>query len=151
MKRAFISVHVRAFSHATEDLEKVLMAVRNVAGDVDLESKKTEGHHGNPLIVIEGSSTGSDSAEKLLARLNDHDLREIADTAEQRIDDSCNLFLRLDKQRAYAGEPALTGSDDAVSVRIKVSAFPARAETAVLIVGEYIADLLVGRANPPPK
>ncbi len=147
MKRPFISVHVRAFCHATEDQTKVETAVRNVAGDLELSSKKTVGHHGNPLIVIEGEAIGSDAAKGVLARLSDDDLMSLADTAEGRMDESCNLFFRLDKQKAFAGETALTRSEDAVAVRIKVSAFPARTEGAVAVLRTHIQEALAARAR----
>lgn len=147
MKRPFISVHVRAFCHETEDLAKVEGAVRSVSGDVELRSKRTEGHHGNHLTVIEGDFTDSAVAEAVLRRLSDDDLRTLVDTAGRRTDESCNFFLRLDKQRACGGEAVLTHSDDAVSVRIKVSAFPAKSETAVATVRAFIAEVMSTRAG----
>lgn len=147
MKRPFLSVHVRAFCHATEDQTRVETAVRNVAGDLVLTSKKTVGHHGNPLIVIEGEATGSDAAEGVLARLSDDDMKSLADTAEERMDESCNLFLRLDKQKAFADEAALTRSEDAVAVRIKVSAFPAKTEGAVIVLRTHIQGALAARVR----
>jgi len=148
VKRPFVSLHVRAFCHATEDLAKVELSMRNVAGDIELTSKRTEGHHGNELIVIEGDSTKSEDAEALLRRLRANDLRTISESAEQRMDESCNLFMRFDKQLAYGGEAVLTRSDDAVSVRVKVSAFPARVETAIRAVREHISDILAARDDP---
>jgi hypothetical protein len=148
VRRPFISVHVRAFCHATEDQSKVEIAVRNVVGDIELTSKKTDGHHGNPLVVIEGEAIGSDAAEGVLARLSHDDLTALADTAAQRMDESCNLFLRLDKQKAYGGESVLTRHDDAVSVRIKVSAFPAKMENALLVVRTHLEGVLADGSRP---
>ena len=123
------------------------LAVRNVVGEIVLEAKKTEGHHGNPLIVIEGSALGSDVAENLLSRLGDVDLAALSDTASQRIDESCNLFLRFDKQKAFLGETTMTLQDDAIAVRVKVSAFPAKPETAMRVVREHVGELLASRAT----
>ena len=50
------------------------------------------------------------------------------DELDQRVDDNCALFLRLDKQAAFRGEVRL-GSG--ITVRAKVEAYPAKQATAV--------------------
>ncbi|MEB3846558.1 MAG: exosome protein, partial [Desulfurococcales archaeon] len=50
-------LELRVYSHATEDKEKVLKAIRNILGDEYWEKAQVSeevysGHYGNPVIVI---------------------------------------------------------------------------------------------------
>lgn len=141
MNAAFSSMHGRVLSHSTEQLDRVEKAISEVFVDCALERKRALGHHGNEIIVIETSSTSRDCAVALLRRLPSHELDLVARTLDARIDDSCNLFLRIDKQRAFLGEIVLASNDDAVAVRMKVRAFPARKERAVSVVSELLAEI----------
>ncbi len=104
-------VDIRVFAHATEDLEKVLNAVRNLLSD-DLaqtavfEKNDLTGHHGNPIILFNSSLTDKKALPNLLEKIAaglsaldketlDHDLNL---HLEKR-----NLYLRFDKQSAYTG------------------------------------------------
>ena len=140
----FSSMHVRALCHATEVRARVEQAVLNVAGEAELESSKTHGHHGNEIIVIEAHMKGSRQMERLLCRLSAADVREIRDTVDERMDDSCNLFIRLDKQKAFSGELTLADNDDAVAVRAKVAAYPARKSVATQAVRDFL-DSVIGQ------
>lgn len=142
-KGPFGSVHARALCHATEERERVELAVLNTIGGVELETSRTHGHHGNEILVIEAHAKGSRHAEHLFDRLCTSDMEEILSTIEIRTDESCNLFIRIDKQRAFGGEVTLARDDDAVAVRIKVAVFPAKKPLAV----EAVHDFLVSRTD----
>jgi RNA binding exosome subunit len=58
------------------------------------------------------------------------------------MDEEGNLFLRLDKQRAFLGELRLSGSEDIISVRGSVKAYPKRREIALGVADEYLKGLL---------
>jgi RNA binding exosome subunit len=119
----------------------VKLAVLNVVGEVDLEVSRTSGHHGNAILIIEAHIGSGQPGIDLLARLVAGDRRSVLNTLEQRVDESCNLFLRLDKQKALIGEIALAHNDDAIAVRMKVTAFPARKETALRAVRDFFSGL----------
>lgn len=133
----FSSLHARVLCHATEVRERVERALLNVVGETELAAARTYGHHGNEILVIEARLKGQ-RADRILERLSPDDLREILDNAESRIDDSCNLFIRIDKQKAYEGEIALASDDDAIAIRMKVAAFPARKSIAVRAVADFL-------------
>ncbi len=147
MKKAFIGLHARAYSHATEDLEKVKRAFSNTVGNVDIKVSRTEGHHGNPITVIESETKNGRMIAGFFERLSDEDLNEILRTIDERTDEGCNLFLRIDKQRAFDGEVRLAEGDDAVSVRIRVGAFPSRCEVAKDLVRTYVTEEMVRRCD----
>ena len=134
-------MHGRVLSHATERLERVEKSIQNVFRDSKLEVKRTVGHHGNPIIVVEASTTSMDAIADMLARLQPRDIEMLLKTLEDRIDDSCNLFVRLDKQSAFAGEMRLAENDDAIAVRIKVRAFPAKKALAIEVVSDTLQQM----------
>ncbi|UCE44776.1 MAG: hypothetical protein JSU93_05085 [Methanobacteriota archaeon] len=138
MKAPFTSLHARAYCHATEVRERVEQAVANAMGEVELVTSQTQGHHGNEILVIETHAKGGQQAELLLGKLSPSDLKELIDTIDNRIDESCNLFMRIDKQKAFDGEIALTRGGDAIAVRIKVAAYPAKKEAAAARAKDFL-------------
>lgn len=118
-------IDMRVFAHATEDLDKVLTAVRNTlpaeSSDTVVFGKSSlTGHHGNPITLFEARIRERKIAqaffEKLSSRLSvlDKELlsREIAQHLEKG-----TLYIRLDKQSAFLNEFRL-GSTDPIHLRI---------------------------------
>jgi hypothetical protein len=118
----------------------VELALRTVVGDAPVGRSRTEGHFGNAIEVLESQLDVEEAMLDVLRRMSEGDLREALDTLEARVDDSCNLFLRFDKQRAFAGELVMGRGEDVVAVRIKVRAFPARREAAVEILRSVLGE-----------
>ncbi len=151
MKKLFIGLHARTICHATEDLVKVEKAMTNVIGDFDLKISRTEGHHGNPIAVVESVVDEMNGILEFFAKVNDHDLSEVEDTLATRIDDGCNLFLKIDKQEAYLGNVKLGRGDDIISLRIRVAAFPATCEVAQDRIREFLVMERARRAGSVAK
>jgi RNA-binding protein len=141
-KMTVSSLYFRAFIHATEDEEKVLVALKNASGLEEYQRDITEGHHGNKIEIVEGNLKNKRAIKNFFASLSKEDLRLMIDTIEQRVDDDCQLFARLDKQKAYLGELVLTRSDDAISVRGKIQTYPKNREVAVKNVKEFLENLI---------
>ena len=146
MGGAFSSMHGRVLCHTTERLDRVEKAIAEVFGGGELERKHTLGHHGNEIVVIETSTSSDDCALALFERLDSEELEALIETLEERIDESCNLFLRIDKQRAFLGELRLAEDDDVVAIRMKVRAFPAKKASAVKVVSELLKEI-AGQAS----
>ncbi len=121
------SIYIETYCHATEDLRKVEKAVRNLFPE-DLKKKikfsyeKLEGYYGNPIIVLRTQINDSERAQKIvkyLASLMDClDKKHIKETLNLRVDDSGNLYLRIDKQQAYKGKARVIEHDDVIKFRI---------------------------------
>lgn len=131
-------MYARAFCHSTEDLEKVKRAMTNALGDAELKVTSTEGHHGNPILLLEATVTDKDDIAEFFSRLGPDGRDTILETLGSRLDDSCNLFVRLDKQAAFRGDMRLASGDDVISIRIHVNAFPARSEIAREIIMQFL-------------
>ena len=113
----------------------------NTVGEVELETKRTAGHHGNEIGVVEAHITDARAMGHLCESLPKNDREQLSNTLAERLDDSCNLFLRVDKQSAYDGRIVLARSDDVILIRLKVNAYPAKKEIAVQKTAEFICGL----------
>jgi hypothetical protein len=112
-------IDIRVFAHATENLDKVLNAVRNVLPSelIDLITFKKSnltGHHGNPITLFEARIKEKNAAqavfEKICAGLSILDKELLNSKILQHLD-KANLYIRLDKQSAYLNELKLSSAD----------------------------------------
>jgi len=118
-------IDIRVFAHATEDLDKVLAAVRNVlpSNSVDnivFKKSNLTGHHGNPIILcetrIKERGAVQTLAEKLSQGLSMLDKESLSNEIGEHVDRG-NLYVRLDKQSAYLNRFRL-GSADPIHLKI---------------------------------
>jgi len=112
-------VEVRVFSHATENMTKVEVAVRNtlpekLAAEAVFEKNNCVGHYGNPIVLIQTTLSNREllpqALEKLGSSLSSIDKEQLAAELKQHIDKH-NLYLRLDKQSAFLGTLRLATND----------------------------------------
>ncbi|RLE70791.1 MAG: exosome protein [Thermoprotei archaeon] len=127
-----LSLELEAFCHATEDVGKVKQAILNLIpeelrstyGDL-VTSSLLEGYYGNPIVVLRLKVRGKKHASSILLRilrsLSLTDLSELEASLREHMDNSGNLYLRLDKQLAYLGKVKLYWSDDVVRVKAKLT------------------------------
>jgi len=147
VKKPFAGLHARAFCHATEDLEKVKRALRNTIGDAEMQIARTEGHHGNPITIVESSVESIEEISMFFEKLAEDDLRFVLDTIPTRVDEGCNLFLKIDKQAAYEERIRLGRNDDVISIRIKVIAFPAKRELAQGTTRTFMESIILKKGS----
>lgn len=138
-------IMIRAFAHATEDSYRVEKALRLlVPEDRAIEIYRTEGHFGNPITIftakIEGRRQCRRFMDILKSGLSASELTMLKDQANQRIDDSCNFYIKLDKQSAYGGAVRLAQIEDAISIRIKIETYPAKRENAIKTMRSLLND-----------
>jgi RNA binding exosome subunit len=69
----------------------------------------------------------------------------VASALDSRVDESCGLHLRFDKQAALQGRLELSSCGDVIDVRIRILAFPARHELAVRAAAGFLDELIRGR------
>jgi len=126
----FHYVDLRAFCYGTESEGRVAAALRQfLPEEVDLEREETEGHHGDPIVVLSARVERADEIRDVLSVLRESvDLDRIRGELEERVDEDCSLFVSLDKQAAYRGAPELGRG---ITLRAKVEAYPANQEAAI--------------------
>jgi len=137
----FHNVELRAHCHATEEPERVERALRTLSPDCEPEMEKAEGHYGNPILLMRCRLEG-DAIDGFWRRVRDAGvLPRILDGLEDRVDENAVLHVRLDKQRAFAGEIDLTLHDDVIAVRAKIAAHPAKKSAALRAAQAYFQRL----------
>ena len=118
-------IDVRVFAHATEDLDKVLTAARNILPPEQVDTivfKKSDltGHHGNPIVLLEArikdKKTTKTTLEKIASSLSMLDKEQLSNDVAQHLEKG-NLYLRLDKQLLFQGDFRLSPTE-AVHLRI---------------------------------
>jgi len=143
MEFPFSSAVVSTHAHATEDEQRVLEALRTLLPEaVEVRQSKLKGHHGNPITGFEARVNRKillrELWERVVAKLRAGELDNIRGILPMKIDDSCRIYLRFDKQLAYLGELVLADSGDAIHLKLKAAAFPAKREIAIGLVEKFI-------------
>lgn len=142
MSVPFHHLQYRAFVHSTEDPAKVLQALRNVVGDVDPETDRASGFHGNPMTIYQGEISSDRRIDAFFRRLADDGLTpHLLAEADARLDEEIVWHLRLDKDAAFDGEMAVAGPSDVVAVWGKVESYPAKRDRALDALKGYLRSL----------
>lgn len=133
-------LRLRATAHATEDVDRVCDAVRQLTGldDEAFEATCTrtviEGHFAD-VVWVESELTRSRDVRTALSRLlpdSEAGRQQLVKELEQRVDDDGVMYLRFEKQAAFEGRIVPTRGEDAVQVRLRVQVHPAGRERAIL-------------------
>lgn len=139
-------VDLRTFCYATEDEKRVEQALRTyLPEEFEIERVENVGHHGDRIVVLSVRVENANGMRHVLERVGElADIEGVLEELDQRVDDNCSLFLRLDKQAAFSGDVAL---GPGITLRAKVEAYPAKKGQAV----ENARDVLATAANVDPE
>ncbi|MBX5326710.1 MAG: RNA-binding domain-containing protein [Candidatus Bathyarchaeia archaeon] len=119
-------IDIRVFSHATEDENKVMEAVKKIlpsefAEEIAFEKHDTRGHHGNPITFFETRIKDKKIlgriVEKFSSNLNTLDKENLRRSITTYTEKG-SLYVRLDKQAAFNNEFKLAQADP-IHVRIR--------------------------------
>jgi RNA binding exosome subunit len=126
-------VEARAYSRATEVLDRVKTAVLNLypptsRENIEITTTKTTSYTKLPIIIIKAITQKKQSAvemfDYMLANLSKEDKIVLKNTLHQRISEKCVLFVRIDKQAAFLGRIRLADKPDLVSIKVYVTMYP---------------------------
>lgn len=139
----FHYVDLRTFCYATEDEKRVEAALRTLLpADFEIDRMENEGHHGDRIVILSTRVENADDIRYVLAQLASlPQIDRVIEELDERIDDNCSMFMRLDKQAAFSGEVRL---GDGITLRAKVEAYPAKKPEAVENAREALAAVLNG-------
>lgn len=142
----FHYVDLRTFCYATEDEKRVEAALRAfLPEDTEIERDRTEGHHGDRILVLSVRLERADDVRHVLSRLTElGSVGRLATELEDRIDDNCAFFIQLDKQAAYGDRVEL---GDGLMLRGKVEAYPAKKQRAIETAREALSELETKAGN----
>jgi len=130
------NISYRAFVYGTENKEKVLESIKTLFPNSSPQCEETEGYYKNPVLIltnkIDKKREIKDFVDKL-SKMNDPIRKRILHRLEDKMDDSGNLFLRFDKQRAYQDDLKIVEHGDSIHLKIKIAAYPAKKKVALEI------------------
>jgi len=141
MAVSFHWVRVQMFGYATENIELLEETMCGLVNPDDISEDISEGEHGNETLIIQARLTKQGQYTSLFRKLPDEVLEYIVEDIENRVDDDCILYLRLDKQKAVQGIYEVAHHGDVIAITGKVQAHPAKPEVARKAVLDFIENL----------
>jgi len=143
-------IEARAYSRATEILDRVLEAILNLYPEdlrelVVFESTKVEGQSGDDILIVVSkleNEPGSEATlDYLFKRLEVRDRRSLGNSLNRRIDQNCIFFVRIDKQAAFMDNIELAKGPDVISIQIHIRKYPkCRQNDAIAMLKERIRE-----------
>jgi RNA binding exosome subunit len=130
------NISYRAFVYGTENKEKVLESINTLFPNSSPQCEATEGYYKNPVLILYNKIDKKSDIKDFIGKLssmNDPTKKRILYQLEDKMDDSGNLFLRFDKQRAYKGDFKVVEHGDSIHLKIKIAAYPAKKKVALKI------------------
>ncbi|MBU1199492.1 MAG: hypothetical protein KKF46_02440 [Nanoarchaeota archaeon] len=107
-----------------------------------LQQSKATGFNQRKVIILEVDLEKERHTrsflESFVSKLNDQQKTMLV-SQDNRIDDECNFFLRLDKQKLLDDEFWITDSGECFHVKINIAAFPKKKEKAKDVVKEIFS------------
>lgn len=137
------NISYRVFVYGTENEEKVREAVKTLFPNSHPQVEATEGYFKNPVLILHdkiGKKRETKDFIKILQNLDSSTKMRILNELDKKMDEKGNLFLRFDKQRAYLGDLKIIEHGDAVHVKIKIAAYPAKKEKAMELAREIFGE-----------
>lgn len=151
MQTAFHWLRVQTFCYATERQELLGETMTALLGTDEFEVEVSEGEHGNTMLILEGRLTKQKEFVALFSRLPKDILDWLDEDMENRVDEDCVFYMRLDKQKAVQGEYRVAHHGDVIAITGKVQSHPARQEIAVKSMRDFLAIVRERSEVIPPE
>ena len=124
-------VEIFTIIHATEDLNKVVKAIRNIFPEEftnePYEKSDLTGHYRNPIVTLRAfiREKAKEIAflKNILCRLEADDRAYLSSEFKDHMDSKGTFYLRLDKQEAFLGRIKL-GFDDTIHIKVRLDLTP---------------------------
>lgn len=141
MQVTFHWVRVQTFCYATENEELIGETMAELLGNEEFEVELSEGEHGNMMSIMESRLTKQREFTALFKKLGKDICDWIVEDIENRVDEDCVFYIRLDKQAAVQGRYEVAHHGDVIAITGKVQSHPARKEVAVRTLREFLTGL----------
>ena len=142
MQATFHWLRIETFCYATEKEGLVSQTFRNLVGTDEFQTDVSESEHGNQMLIMQHMVTKQKEMDEIFARLGKGLLQDLMDDLENRIDEDCVFYTRLDKQKAVCGEYRVAHHGDVISITGKVASNPARKEVAMENMSQFLKKLI---------
>ena len=142
MQATFHWLRIETFCYATEKEELVSQTFRDLVGTDEFQTDVSESEHGNQMLILQHMATKQREMDEIFSRLGKELLQALSDDLENRIDEDCVFYTRLDKQKAVCGEYRVAHHGDVISITGKVASNPARKEVAMENMSQFLKKLI---------
>ena len=142
MQATFHWLRIETFCYATEKEELVSRVFRDLVGTDEFQTDVSESEHGNQMLILQHMVTKQREMDEIFARLGEGLLNDLMEDLENRIDEDCVFYTRLDKQKAVCGEYRVAHHGDVISITGKVASNPARKEVAMENMSQFLKKLI---------
>ena len=142
MQATFHWLRIETFCYATEKEDLVSETFRQIAGTDEFQTDISESEHGNQMLILQHMITKQRDMDALFQRLGKDLLQNFLDDMENRIDDDCVFYTRLDKQKAVQGIYAVAHHGDVISITGKVASNPAKKEVAMRNMTDFLQRIM---------
>ena len=142
MQATFHWLRIETFCYATEKEDLVSETFQQIAGTDEFQMDISESEHGNQMLILQHMITKQRDMDALFLRLGKDLMQGFLDDMENRIDDDCVFYTRLDKQKAVQGIYAVAHHGDVISITGKVASNPAKKEVAMRNMTDFLQKLL---------
>ena len=135
------NIRFRVFVYKNEDENDLKQAILNVFPDAEIEYEEAEGLTGDDILILTGIVDKKAQTKEFFNKLLELDsevLDKLVADLDKKTDEGGNLFLRLSKQSAIDDKIEIVDSGDAIHLKIKIAAYPAKKDIAVKKVKEAI-------------
>ncbi|WP_413825751.1 RNA-binding protein [Methanobrevibacter sp. UBA337] len=135
------NIRFRLFIYENEDPEELILALLNILPTAEYEVEMAEGLLGEPMQILTGRIDKKRDCNDFLKNLLETDqeqLIKLNKDLNSKMDHSGNLFLRLDKTDAIDDIWTIIDKGDAIHLKIKIEAYPAKKEIAMKNLSEIL-------------
>ena len=134
------NIKFRAFVYENESVDEISQAILNILPEADIEAEEAEGLLEDKIIILSGMVSKKRYTKTFFNTLIEWtDLDKLNEDLERKMDEKGNWFLRFDKEDALDEIWTVKDSGDAIHLKIKIAAFPAKKEIALDKVREAIS------------
>lgn len=134
-------MRVQTFCYATERKELLEEVMEELLGEAEYSEEPTESEHGNTMTILEARLTKQRQYRDLFEKLGPEIRNWILDDIENRVDEDCMFYIRLDKQKAVLGTYEVAHHGDVIAITGKVQSHPARKEVAERVLTDFLSGL----------
>ncbi|MCQ2079988.1 MAG: exosome protein, partial [archaeon] len=114
----------------------------DLVGTDEFQTEISESEHGNQMLILQQMVTKQREMDALFARLGADLLQKYIEDLENRIDDDCVFYTRLDKQKAVCGQYSVAHHGDVISITGKVASNPAKKEVAIRNMTQFLEKVI---------
>ncbi len=141
MQLTFHWVRVQVFCYATERQELLEETMTELLGTEEFTEDVSEGEHGDTMLILEARLTKQREYNALFRKLGSDIRSWIREDVENRVDEDCVFYMRLDKQKAVQGIYEVAHHGDVISITGKIQSHPARKDVAEANIVSFLDSL----------